>query len=164
MNLILQTILIGIGATLFMDLYALLLKIFGIKSLDYRFLGRWIGHFTKGHFRHNHIMKSSAMPYELSVGWTAHYLIGITFALLLVFAFGKKWLENPTVLPALCIGIITIIAPFFLMQPAFGFGVAGSNLPDPGKARLMSFITHSVFGLGLYLSAIILKQIIERFA
>lgn len=163
MNSILQTIIIGTGATLFMDLYALILKFLSIKSLDYRFVGRWIGHFPKGKFVHNKIMESPPISYELLLGWMAHYLIGITFAFLLVRVFGNKWLENPTITPALIIGIITIIGPFFLMQPAFGFGFAGSNLPDPNKARLMSFITHSIYGIGLYLSSVILNQIVKTF-
>ena len=163
MNSILQTILIGTGATLFMDLYAIILKFFNINSLDYRFVGRWIGHFPKGKFFHNKIMASPSVPYELLLGWIAHYLIGITFAFLLVFVFGKKWVENPRLIPALIIGVITIVGPFLLMQPAFGFGIAGSNLPDPNKARLMSLITHSVFGIGLYLSTIILNKTMNIF-
>ena len=163
MNSILQTILIGTGATLFMDLYAIILKFFNINSLDYRFVGRWIGHFPKGKFFHNKIMESPSVPYEVLLGWIAHYLIGITFAFLLVFVFGKKWVENPTLAPALIIGVITIVGPFLLMQPAFGFGIAGSNLPDPNKARLMSLITHSVFGIGLYLSTIILNKTMNIF-
>ena len=163
MNSILQAIFIGTGATLFMDLYALILKLFSIKSLDYKFVGRWVGYFPKGKFFHNKIMESPAIIHEATLGWITHYLIGITFAFLLVIIFGKKWMENPTLTPALVIGIITIIGPFLIMQPAFGFGIAGSNLPDPNKARLMSLITHSIFGIGLYLSTLLLNQITKIF-
>ncbi|WP_438712427.1 DUF2938 domain-containing protein [Aquimarina muelleri] len=160
--LVVQTILIGIGATFFMDIYSLILRFLGIKSLDYRFVGRWIGHFKKRKFFHNKIMETAPVNYEKIIGWLAHYIIGIIFSFLLVFVYGETWLDNPTVIPALIIGIITIVAPFFLMQPAFGFGIAGSNLPDPNKARLMSLITHSVFGSGLYLSAVVLNQITKN--
>ncbi|MGB0870228.1 MAG: DUF2938 domain-containing protein [Flavobacteriales bacterium] len=159
MNSVLQAIFIGTGATLFMDFYALILKFFNVKTLDYRFVGRWIGHFPKGKFFHNKIFESPAVNNETLLGWVAHYLIGITFAFVLVFVFGKKWIESPTLTPALMIGIITIVGPFLLMQPAFGFGIAGSNFPDPNKARLMSLITHSIFGIGLYISALLLNQI-----
>ncbi|RXQ95861.1 DUF2938 domain-containing protein [Ancylomarina salipaludis] len=163
MNSIVQTILIGIGATLTMDGYALILKILGVKSLDYQFVGRWIGHFPNGKFFHQKITDAPPVSHEQILGWIAHYLIGITFAFLLLFVFGEKWFQTPTFTPALLVGIITIIAPFFLMQPAFGFGIAGSNLPDPNKARLMSLITHSVYGSGLYLSTLILNQITKLF-
>ncbi|MUU78678.1 DUF2938 domain-containing protein [Winogradskyella endarachnes] len=161
MNIILQTILVGIGATIFMDLYALVLNLFNIKTLDYRFLGRWIGNFFKGNFYHSKITESPVITFEKPLGWITHYLIGITFSFILVLCFGIKWLENPTVLPALFIGIIAILGPFFIMQPAFGFGIAGSKLPNPSKARIMSFITHVVFGIGLFVSAYALCQIVK---
>ncbi|WP_257670768.1 DUF2938 domain-containing protein [Parapedobacter tibetensis] len=161
MNIIVNTILVGIGATLTMDIYALILKLFGIKSLDYRLVGRWIGHFPEGKFFHNKIMDAPPVQNEQIIGWIAHYSIGITFAFLLVFIYGKNWLDKPTLIPALIIGIVTIVAPFFLMQPAFGFGIAGSNLPNPGRVMLMSFIIHCIFGIGLYLSTLLLNQIIK---
>ncbi|MBC9796783.1 DUF2938 domain-containing protein [Sinomicrobium weinanense] len=159
MNTIVHTILTGIGATLIMDLYALILNFFGIKTLDYRFVGRWIGYFPKGKFFHSKIMETPPIPNEQIIGWIAHYSIGIVWAFLLVFVYGENWLGQPRLVPALMIGIVTIIAPFFLMQPAFGFGIAGSDLPDPNRARLMSFITHCIFGIGLYLTALLLTLI-----
>lgn len=161
MNSILQVIFIGTGATLFMDLYTLILKQFSIKTLDYKFVGRWIGHFPKGKFFHHKIMESPTIYYEVILGWITHYLIGITFSFSLVIIYGKQWLENPTLAPALIIGIITIIGPFLIMQPAFGFGIAGSNLQDSNKARFMSLITHTIFGIGLYLSSLLLNLILK---
>jgi len=59
-----------------------------------------------------------------------------------------------TVLALVCfIGVgATVImdAPFFLMQPGMGAGIATSKTPRPNAARLQSLITHAVFGLGLY--------------
>lgn len=157
MGTLLQSILVGIGATVTMDLYSIILNIFGIKTLNYRFVGRWIGHFFNGKFTHPKIFSASSIKYEVIIGWTAHYLIGIGFACLLVLIFGKKWLEHPTIIPALFVGIFTAFAPFFIMQPAFGLGVAAANLPDPFKARVMSLMTHFIFGLGLFLSAKLLS-------
>ncbi|CAM1374487.1 DUF2938 domain-containing protein [Tenacibaculum xiamenense] len=162
MNTVLQVILVGIGGTLAMDIYSLILKAFHIKTLDYRFVGRWIGHFPKGRFFHQKIMESSVIPYEQIIGWTAHYLIGISFSFLLFFIYGKKWFQSPTFSPALIIGIVTIVAPFFLLQPAFGFGIAGTNLPSPNKARMMSFIIHCVYGVGLYISAVLLNNSLKN--
>ncbi|MEN7551653.1 DUF2938 domain-containing protein [Rapidithrix thailandica] len=159
METLIKTITIGIGATLTMDLWAIILKfLFNIKSLDYRFVGRWIGHFPKGKFFHESIAKAEPVMYELTIGWMAHYFIGISFALLLVGVFGESWLQKPTLVPALLIGILTVAAPFFIMQPGLGVGVAASNLPDPNIARLKSLITHTIFGLGLFLSAILLNS------
>lgn len=157
MNTILKVVIIGIGATAIMDVYAFILKLFGIKGLDYRFLGRWVGHIFSGKFYHNKIFDSTPIKYEQIIGQTAHYSIGVAFAFVLVLLFGKQWLDNPLFFPALMIGLITVFAPFFIMQPAFGFGVAGSNLPDPTKARLMSLIIHSVYGAGLFVIALIVN-------
>lgn len=159
MNTIIKIILIGIGATATMDIYAFILKQFGINGLDYRFLGRWIGHIFKGKFFHNKIFDAPIIKNEQIIGQFTHYFIGIAFAFLLVILFGKKWVESPSLFPALVIGILTMVAPFFLMQPAFGFGIAGANLPDPNKARLMSLIIHSIYGIGLFLSALLINKI-----
>jgi hypothetical protein len=57
-----------------------------------------------------------------------------------------EWVRHPTVAPALIIGVGTIVAPFFLMQPGMGAGVAASKTPRPNVARLRSLITHAIYG------------------
>ena len=86
--------------------------------------------------------------------WLAHYSIGIAFAFLLLAIWGIAWVRSPAILPALTVGIGTIVAPWFVMQPAMGAGIAGSKTPSPRAARLRNLATHTVFGLGLYLSAL----------
>lgn len=68
MNTIIKIILIGIGATATMDIYAFILKQFGINGLDYRFLGRWIGHIFKGKFFHNKIFDAPIIKNEQIIG------------------------------------------------------------------------------------------------
>ena len=41
-------------------------------------------------------------------------------------------------------------APFLLMQPGMGAGIAASRTPRPAAARLHSLVMHAMFGLGLY--------------
>ena len=48
------------------------------------------------------------------------------------------------------VGIASLAAPFLVMQPAMGYGIAASRTPKPAAARLRSLTTHAVFGLGLY--------------
>jgi hypothetical protein len=158
--IILKTLLIGIGATLAIDIWVSLLKLFKIKSLDYKYVGRWIGNIPKGKFFHNKIQDTPPIPHELIIGWTVHYLIGITFAFILIAVYGIGWLDNPTFLPAIIIGLITAIAPFFIMQPAFGFGIASSNFPNPNILRLKSLGTHLIYGIGLYGCAILLNELL----
>tara|TARA_Y100001951_G_scaffold99812_1_gene102314 strand:- start:161 stop:652 length:492 start_codon:yes stop_codon:yes gene_type:complete len=158
MNEIVSAVIIGIGATLVMDGWGLVRKkLLGIPPADYALVGRWLGHMTQGRFRHERIAAASPVPAERLLGWGAHYLIGVVFALLLVAMCGVGWVRQPTVLPALAWGILTVAAPFLLMQPGMGAGVAASRTPRPNAARLQSLITHSVFGLGLYGSALVLN-------
>ena len=47
-----RSVTIGAGATATIDLWALLLKRFGVSSLDSAFLGRWLGHLFDGQWSH----------------------------------------------------------------------------------------------------------------
>jgi hypothetical protein len=151
---VLRALLIGVGATIVVDLWALLLKQLGIPSLNFAFLGRWIGHLPGGQWTHEGIAKAAPIKGELWMGWLAHYSIGVTFASLLLAVFGLEWARKPTLLPALSIGIVTVIAPLFILQPALGAGIASSKTPRPVFNSIKSLATHTVFGLGLYLAAL----------
>jgi hypothetical protein len=153
-NIITHAIVIGAGATAVMDLWAACLRRFwGVPSLDYALLGRWIGHFPRGRFMHESIASAVPIRHERIIGWSAHYTIGIAFAALLLAVWGLEWLERPTLLPALIVSSGTLFAPFLIMQPAMGAGVAASKAPRPHVARLRSIVTHTVYGVGLYVSA-----------
>lgn len=148
---ILAALPIGIGATLVMDLWNLLLKrTFSIPSLNYCLLGRWLRHMPEGTFRHASITAASQKPFECAVGWIAHYTIGVVFAFVFVALASGDWLARPTLLPVLLYGIGTVVFPFFILQPSFGLGIAASRTPTPTRARLKSHVTHAVFGVGLY--------------
>jgi hypothetical protein len=158
MNNLFLILLIGIGATAVMDLWGIVRKpLLGIPTPNYRMVGRWIAHMTHGQFRHNAIAASSPMRGEHVIGWTVHYLIGIAFAALLIGIWGDSWIRNPAIGPALAVGIGTVVAPFLLMQPGMGSGIAGSRTQHPASTRLQSLITHIVFGLGLYVSGWVLQ-------
>ena len=147
-------VVIGIGATAVMDSWALFLRRgYGVASLDLALLGRWIGHFPRGRFVHASIGKAPPVPYERIIGWSAHYGIGILFAAVLLALWGLEWARRPTLAPALIISSVTLAAPFLVMQPAMGAGFAASKTPRPNIARLRSVVTHTVYGIGLYLSA-----------
>ena len=152
-DLLLRAVLIGVGATLVMDLWALLLKrLFGAPSLDYAMVGRWIGHLPRGRLTHPGIARSAPVAGERAIGWIAHYAIGIGFALLLLAIWGPAWAARPTLPPALIVGIATVAAPFLILQPGMGAGIAASRTPKPGVARLRSLMAHASFGVGLYLA------------
>ena len=145
------TLLIGAGATAVMDLWAIARKrLLGVPAPNYGLVGRWIAHMPRGRFRHDSIAAAPPVRGERLIGWTAHYLIGIAFAAILPGIWGLAWIQHPTIGPALIVGIGTVAAPFLLMQPGMGAGIAASRTPRPAAARLQSLVTHAIFGLGLY--------------
>ena len=143
--------LIGIGATAVTDLWAIARRrLLRVPLPNYGLVGRWFGHMARGRFRHDSIAAAEPVRGECLIGWSAHYLVGIAFAAVLLGLWGLEWVQYPTLVPALMVGIGTVAAPFLVMQPAMGAGVAASRTPRPTAARLQSLATHAIFGLGLY--------------
>jgi len=150
---------IGIGATAVMDLWLALLQRLGVKTQSFAFIGRWVGHLWRGRLAHAAIAKAEPVRGELALGWLTHYAVGIAFAALLVGIRGLDWARSPSVLPAIALGLCTVVIPLFVMQPAMGAGFAASKTPAPLKNSLRSVANHTVFGLGLYLSALLIATI-----
>lgn len=149
-----QSVAIGAGATAVLDLWAWFLqRVARVPAPDWALLGRWIGHFPRGRFAHASIVAAARVAGERALGWIAHYAIGIFYAAVLLWLCGPEWANRPRPGPALLLALATLAFPFFMMQPAFGFGIAASKTPNPTQARLRSLLTHTVFGLGLYASA-----------
>ena len=154
MEIIASIFVTGAGATLLTDLWGWLRRpLLGVPSPDYGLVGRWLGHMQQGRFRHAAIAHSPALRGERLFGWLAHYAIGIGFAVLLYLFAGAAWFARPTLTPALAVGLATAAAPFLLMQPAMGAGIAASRTPRPAAARVNTLIMHGVFGAALYVSA-----------
>jgi len=151
----LGAVAVGLGATLFMDLLALLLKhAFGVVLPSYCLIGRWFCHMLQGTFTHTSIANAPKKTRECTVGWIAHYVIGAVYALMLEALVSSSRLARPTLLPALLFGVCTVRVPFLIMQPSFGLGVAASKTPNPAQARLRSLMAHTSFGVGLYVCAV----------
>lgn len=154
----LSAIIMGLGATLTFDLWGQLLKhTLKITPSNICLVGRWLRTMPEGTFRHANIAAAPPKSAECTVGWIAHYLIGITFAVVFVALAGGDWLQNPTPLPAIAFGVSTVLAPFAIMQPAFGLGLAASRTPNPAQARVRSLMNHTAFGAGLYFAAWLLN-------
>jgi hypothetical protein len=154
LQFVIAAALIGIGATALMDGWALVEKwVFGTPPRDYAMVGRWLGHLRHGRLSHDSIAKAAPIAQEGAIGWAAHYAIGIAFAALLLAVFGLDWARDPSFAPALVVGLATVAAPFFILQPALGAGIAASRTPRPNIARLRSIEAHLSFGIGLYLAA-----------
>ena len=142
----------GVGATIVMDIWSLAIKyIYGVEPLSYGRVGQWVLGLTRSEL----VLATTRQPShtEVALGWTAHYLIGIAFAIVFVGLMGAGWMSHPTLPPALVFGAATVSAPYFILQPALGAGIAASKTPRPNVMRARSFVVHLVFGSGLYIAA-----------
>lgn len=149
----LHALFIGIIATLIADLLALTAKkLLNIPSLDYAWVGRWFLYMEQGQFTHTNIIQSAPLSGEKALGWFMHYAIGIAIAFIMIWLFKVGLIPINPYLYAFIFGIITVAFPFFIMQPAFGFGIAANKIPTPKIARFRSFLAHLYFGIGLSLA------------
>ncbi len=155
----LTVVLIGGGATLFMDIWLMFLKWLGVQTLNFAFIGRWVGHLCHGRVAHAAIGKAAPVRHELLLGWLTHYAVGLVFAAALVGVAGTGWVAAPALLPAVALGVGTVVFPLFVMQPAMGLGVAASRTPAPLKNCLRSVLNHAVFGLGLFVAASVIAAL-----
>lgn len=152
-HLMTRIALLGIAATVTLDAWLLLLRQFGIASLDMALLGRWIGHLARWQWRHDAIAGSAPVRAERAIGWFAHYAIGVALALVFVGWAGAGWLGHPTVGAAVGFGLASVAAPWLVMQPAMGAGIAASKTRTPWRNGIKSLASHLVFGVGLYTAA-----------
>ena len=77
----LRAVAIGAGATVVADLWtALLARLTGVPGLDWAMVGRWVGHFPRGRFRHDGIGRAVPVAGERALGWAVHYGTGVVFA------------------------------------------------------------------------------------
>lgn len=158
MEFIIRSLIIGMGATALMDLWALTLHLtLGHPAPSWGMGGRWFAHVARGNIWHDDIGQSDAVPNESAIGWVGHYAVGIIYAAALLAIWGIGWAYAPTLGPALIVGIVTISAGWFLMSPGMGNGMAAANAANPWKARGLGLVAHLVFGLGLYLTALLIR-------
>ena len=155
-DLILRTLLMGGLATLSMDILGQILKYtFKIPPANWTLIGRWFATLPRGKFFHTDIAQAPSLPFETTIGWIAHYAIGILYAAILIFVMGLDWLQAPTLLPPLVIGWVTVGAGWFILQPGMGAGWAASKRVNKWQIRGLNIFGHTIFALGLYAGAIL---------
>ncbi|WP_298672512.1 DUF2938 domain-containing protein [uncultured Sphingomonas sp.] len=156
-NLFIDASLIGVGGTVALDLWALLMaRMLNMPAINWAMVGRWIGNMPRGQFIQQNMMTARPVRGEAAIGWSAHYAIGIGYGWLLLALRGPSWFAQPTLFPPLILSWALLVAPYFIMMPGMGSGTAGSKTSSPNLTRLKSVIGHSVFGLGMYATGLVL--------
>ncbi|UOA15856.1 MULTISPECIES: DUF2938 family protein [Sulfitobacter] len=150
--------LVGIGGTLIFDaVMALMARFLGYTATNWRMVGRWMGHIPNGQFIQRSLKDAKPILGETILGWSFHYAIGIGYGLLLALIWGADWFADPQLAQPMSLSIALLVLPYFIMMPGMGLGIAASRAPSPNVARLKSVFGHSVFGLGLFLAALVLE-------
>lgn len=155
MGTLLDAVVLGLGASLIMDGWAVLRRqLTGAPMLDYGWLTRWITGLPAGRLSLSVGPGDPLTALERAIGWALHYAIGAVYAGVFLLIVGAGWSASPAMTPALVFGAITALAPFLILQPALGRGLFACRTPSPRAARVQTMLTHLVFGLGLYATAL----------
>lgn len=152
--------LIGVIATIVMDLWALVVKhVLHLPATNWALVGRWFGHMPSGKFVHRPIGTTAAVHGEFAFGWAAHYAIGIAYGVAYVLVAGSFSTGFPPLVDALLFSLALLIFPWLVMQPALGAGWFANRTPRPAVARLVSISMHTAFGIGIYVGVRTLASI-----
>ena len=151
MEVVIKILAIGIFATVIMDVWATFSnRVLNFPRTNWAMVGRWLGHIPSGKFIHNPVGSSAEIKYENILGWTFHYVIGVIYATFYVVMVIWGFDGSSSLLSAWFFGLVTILSPWFILQPALGLGICAVKAPKPRMVRLQNFVIHSIFGIALY--------------
>jgi len=149
--IIVEMILMGVLATIFMDLLAGFLA---KRKLIYPFIsqeaiGRWFLYMFRGKLIHEDINQTPALKNEKSWCLISHYMIGIVLAGIYLFLEQNAPIILNNTWISLVYVIVTVILPWFWLLPSTGHGFIASKSPNRSLVIRTNLINHTNFGLGL---------------
>ena len=157
-GLVFHGALLGLGANLLFDLWQRGLALAtGQPAPNWAPIGRWFWHLREGRVFHDDIMRAAPYAHELAARLDRalcrrHPLRGDLRADRRAgVAGGAKGAAGVD----LRAGRRSAFG-WFLLQPGLGMGWAASKTPDPGRVRLLNLAGHTVFGLGLWLTGLLI--------
>lgn len=151
MGIVVKVIALGIFATVAIDIWATFSnKVLNFPRTNWAMVGRWLGHIPNGTFMHDPVSSSPEIKYEDSIGWVFHYFIGVTYAAIYVVLVIWVLEGDTTLFSSWVFGLVTILSPWLILQPALGLGICAVKAPKPNIIRLQNIVIHSIFGMALY--------------
>lgn len=157
-----EMILMGVVATLFMDITAIILAKNKIihPPVGPEAVGRWILYMFRGKFVHEDINKTPVLNNEKSVSLLFHYLIGIALAGIYLLIESKLPTIRHQLWAPLVFGIATVLLPWFWLYPAMGLGFLASKAPRRSPYIITSLVNHTDFGLGMVIWVGLLRRLL----
>jgi hypothetical protein len=156
MDLIVTGVITGVLGTFVMDLLNHLISRTGaILKIDVGMIGRMSAGWARGRFCYRNPVEMERVTNETLIGYITHYGIGVGLAVPFVLVWALLF-EIP-VLPvwALCYGVATTVASWFMVYPSMGLGVFGRRSPEGIRAPLSSLANHVFFGVGMAIAVAI---------
>jgi hypothetical protein len=104
-----------------------------------------------GHFVHENITASNPIRNEALAGAISHYFTGGSVALLYpayFLVFNLPLPENHLI-PGLVFGLATVLLPWLVLYPGFGYGFFGVRAPLNSRPLIAPAIEHMLYGLGM---------------
>ena len=148
---------VGVAATVTMDVLAGVSRRVGLTAgVKGQWVGRWFLDMARGQFVHSNIAAAQERAGEKPAALIGHYAIGTALAALYVVGAGWLGVTPRVLLIALGYGLATCVFPWFLMFPAFGFGLLGLRGPPELMLIRTSVINHLFYGFGLWWSVNVL--------
>lgn len=161
-DLLLFTVLVGLGSTIALDIWVTLLeKTIGSRATKWGMVGRWLTGLPHGQFILDGSNTSPPSGGEKALGWAFHYAAGFAYALLIPLVFGFGVVTQPTVMPFVVIGLLaSTMTGLVILFPGMGGGFFASKLPNRGMTILYLIVAHSVFAAAQYGTALILPRLL----
>jgi hypothetical protein len=155
-----EVVLMGVVATLFMDLLAILLAKSRVihPPIKPQAVGRWTLYMLRGKFIHRDIHKTPALNNEKSAALLSHYLIGIVLAgIYLLLELEVPTIRHQLWMP-LMFGLATVLLPWLWLYPSMGLGLLASKTPRKSPYIVTSLVNHTNFGLGLMIWVVFFRR------
>ncbi len=151
------SLVVGIGSTLVLDLWVILVKkLLGMPPTDWGMVGRWLQGLAQGKLLLDTRIERSPNLSEKALGWLFHYLIGIAYAVLLLLIWGRGFADTPEIGPIVIVGIIfSSLAGLTVLMPAMGGGIFGRKLANQTAILIYVVVAHTAFAAGQYGFALI---------
>jgi len=148
----------GFVGCIFMDFTEEKMSKFGVSSgVTAAYIGRWVKGIVNGTFVHQDIAKVKKVKNEIRIGQFFHFVIGggivALFYPLFLTVIGFADSPNHLILAAI-FGLATSVLPWFVLMPAFGWGVFGSKSPSGTMPVISPVLSHISYGFGIGLTLV----------
>ena len=155
MDLIVTGIVAGVLGTFVMDfLNHLFARIGMLLKIEVGMIGRMSAGWVHGRFRYRDPSEMQQVANEKTLGYIAHYTIGVCLAIPFVLGWDLFIGGPASPVWALIYGVATTVASVLFVYPSMGLGLFGWRSPEGIRAPLSSLANHFFFGLGMAVAVV----------